>query len=147
MQLENALAAARMHATTSVQLRSARTALARAELQRESISDLEDALRDMRTELEGQRAARIEAERTVAVQGAQRKDQEERMSDLKSKLSAARDACLRSEGRNADLSHRAREGSVGFYGEKRFGLPGPSISRTLPRATPARSLHAGDGIA
>lgn len=104
VQLENELAAARMHANDErAAAERARTTLARAELQLESISHLEDALRNMRTELEGQREARIEAERTVAVQGAQRKDQEERMSDLKSELSAAREACLRSEGRNGEL--------------------------------------------
>lgn len=105
VQLENELAAARTHVNDErAAAEGARTALARAELQLESIANLEDALCDMRSELEGQREARIEAERTVAVQGAQRKDQEERMSDLKNELSAAREACLRIEGRNADLS-------------------------------------------
>ncbi|WP_312549882.1 DNA-binding protein [Massilia sp.] len=105
VQLENELAAARTHANDErAAAERARTALARAELQLESISHLEDALRGMRTELEGQREARIEAERTVAVQVAQRKDQEERMRDLKSELSAVREACLQREGRNADLS-------------------------------------------
>jgi chromosome segregation ATPase len=105
VQLENELAAARTHANDErAAAEHARTTLARAELQLESISHLEDALRNMRIELEGQREARIEAERTVAVQEAQRKDQQERMSDLKSELSAAREACIRSEGRNADLS-------------------------------------------
>lgn len=105
VRLENDLAATRVQVNEERSAAEhARSLLARAELRLESIVHLEDELRNTRTELEAQRAARFEAECTAAVLGSQRKDQEERANDLKSELACAREAFARSETRNIELS-------------------------------------------
>jgi len=80
-----------------------RTALLKAELRLEAAAQFERDLREARAELDAQKSARVEAERFAAVLGAQKKDQEERLSDLKTELAASRDAGALSERRQADL--------------------------------------------
>lgn len=82
-----------------------RAALLRAELRLETAVQADRDLREARAELERQVGARIEAERSAAVLGAQRTDQEERLSDLKTELAASRDAGARDEKRIEDLLH------------------------------------------
>lgn len=104
-QLENELAAARVQASGErAAAEQARTALAKAQLQLEAAMHMEEDLRSTGAELEGQRRARIEAERDAAVLAAQRKDQDERLGELKSELAGARDAWARSESKNAGIS-------------------------------------------
>lgn len=110
VQLESDLTAARAQINNErAAAEHLHTALLKAELRLEGAAQGEKDLRETRAELDAQKSARVDAERSAAVLGAQRTDQEERLGDLKIELAASRDAVTRGEKRLADLLHTLEE--------------------------------------